>query len=186
VDTKVITDYIREYVKAECSKTTFNRELYENHILVVADYGAKLAKILGADKQAVELASYLHDFAIVHNFEQSNEHHVKGAKVAEDLLIQFKYSDDIINKVRDAILMHLKPQNGKNVSTEAICLSNADAMSQLAKPLFWLYYGYTIKKKNYNDCIHTYIKSMEDNWQAMIEPAKEMMAQEYAAVQKLK
>jgi uncharacterized protein len=134
----------------------------------------------------VELASYLHDFTTIHDFEHINDHPIKGAKVADDLLRQFNYSDEIIGKVKDAILYHSKPQNAKNISLEAICLSNADAMSLLAKPLFWLYFGYAVKKRNYNDSIQSYVSWMEDNWKSMIEPAKEMMAEEYAFIKKMK
>lgn len=182
----MVTDYIREYVKAECSKTTFNHELYENHIKVVAGYAVRLAEILGADKLVVELASYLHDFAAVHNFEHANDHHIIGAKAAEELLYQFKFSDDIISQVKEALLMHTKPQSKNGASIEAVCLSNAVAMSQLAKPSFWMYYGFTVKKKNYNDCIRKYVKWMEENWQTMIEPAREMMSTEYAALERIK
>ncbi len=182
----MVTDYIREYVKTECYKETFTRELYDNHIVVVAEFGAKLAKILNADFQVVQLAAYLHDFSSVHNFELLNEHRVKEAKVADELLQQFNYSENIINQVKDTILKHSKPQNKKQLTAEAICLFNADAMSQLAKPLFWLYFGYTIKKRSYKECIEIYTKWMEDNWKNMIEPAREMMMEEYEFIKKLK
>lgn len=182
----MVIDYIREYIKAECDKATLTRELYDNHIVLVAGYGVKLAKILGADSQVIELASYLHDFSVIYDFEHPNDHPIKGAKVIDDLLKQFSYSEQTICQVKDAILAHSKPQNSRQMSAEAICLSNADAMSQLAKPVFWLYYGYTVKNRNYKDCIKIYAKRMEDNWKTMIEPAKEMMAEEYTYLKKLK
>lgn len=182
----MITDYIREYVKEECSITTLTRELYDNHIKVVADYGAKLARLLGADAQVVELASYLHDFSAVHNFEHLNDHGIKGSKLPEDLLKQFKFSDQTISQVKDAIITHSKPPKGKITSDEAICLSNADAMSQIVKPFFWLYFGYTVKKRSYEECIKAYLKWMSNNWMIMIEPAKEMISEEYAFLQNIK
>lgn len=182
----MVTEYIREYVKEECSKTGLTKELYDNHIVVVADYGARLARLLGADAMVVELASYLHDFSAVHNFEHLNDHAINGSKMAEELLRQFKFSDEIVNNVMDAILTHSKPINNKKSSVEAICLSNADAMSQLSKPIFWLYFGYAIKKRSYNECIKVYMKWMEDNWATMIQPARDMMQEEYAFVKTLK
>jgi uncharacterized protein len=181
----VITNYIRELVKEEYSNTTITRELYTNHILVTADYGARLARLLGADARVVELASYLHDFSTVHEYEHSNSHTVKSSKKMDELLRQFKIPEDIISGVIEAVLNHSRPINSKKASVEAICLSNAEAMSQLSKPVFWLYYGYVVKKRTYEECIKVYIKWMEENWKTMIDPAKDMMTEEYAYLKKL-
>ncbi len=182
----MVTDYIREYVKEECSKSTQTKELYENHILVVAAYGARLARLLGADAQVVELASYLHDFSLIHDFEQPYDHGIKGSMLVDELLKQFKFSDDTIDQVKQAILSSSKPLSGKNVPIEAICLSNADAMSKLAKPFYWLYYGYANKKRTYKEGITVYLKWMDENWKAMVEPAKEMMADNYEFLNNLR
>lgn len=178
-DFKVVTDYIREFVKQECSKTTITRELYENHIVLVADYGARLSKLLKADSEVVELASYLHDFSVVYQFEHHYDHAIKSGNMIEGLLSQFKFPDETIRRVNEVIAQYDKATPSKEASNEALCLLNADAMSQLAKPLFWLYYGYTVKNKSYLQGIKSYLKWMDRQWEMMIEPAKEMMAKEY-------
>ncbi len=182
----MVTDYIRGYVKEECSRSTLTQELYENHILVTASYGARLARLLGADTQVVELASYLHDLSLVHDFEQPYDHRMKGSIPVDELLKQFKFSEETIDQVKEAILLNTKPLSGKKASIEAICLSNADAMSKLAKPFFWLYYGYNHKKRSYKEGIAVYLKWMEDNWKTMIDPAKEMMTENYEFLKYLK
>lgn len=182
----MVTDYIRGFVKQECSKTTLTKELYENHIILVRDYGAKLAKLLDADALIVELASYLLDFSSVYQFDHHYDHTIPGLRGIEELLRQFKFSDETISGVLEVIAQYNKPNPMKGASKEAICVINAEAMSQLARPLFWLYYGYAVKHKSYNEGIASYMQWMESRWEMMIEPAKEMMTKEYELLKRLK
>ncbi len=185
-DPNMVTDYIREYVKQECSKNTMARELYENHIILVSDFGAKLSKLLGADALVVELASYLHDFSSIYQFDHHYDHTIPGVHRIDGLLRQFKFSDETIARVLEVIAQYNKPNPVEGASKEAVCLINADAMSQLSKPLFWLYFGYTVKNKSYNEGITSYLKWMESRWKIMMEPAKEMMAKEYEHLKRFK
>lgn len=182
----MVTDYIREFVKQECSKTTLTKELYENHIILVRDYGAKLSQLLGAEALVVELASYLLDFSSVYQFDHHFDHAIPGVQRVEGLLRKFKFADETIEKVLEVIAQYNKPNPMKNASKEAICLINAEAMSQLAKPLFWIYYGYTVKRKTYNEGISSYLQWMESRWELMIPQAREMMAKEYELIKRLK
>ncbi|NMA67001.1 MAG: HD domain-containing protein, partial [Clostridiaceae bacterium] len=161
----MVTDYIRGFVKEECSKTQLTRELYENHILVVADYGAKLGRLLEADPLILELSCYLHDFSPLHNFEHKNNHSFKNPKNIEEFLQKFKFSNQIIEQVKDTILANANPIRSKNATKEQICLFNAEAMSLLAKPVFWLYYSNSIaeNKRSHKDNLKVYIDWMEYN-----------------------
>ncbi len=182
----MVTDYIREYVKEECNKSLKAKELFENHILVVTDYAVRLGRLLGADSLIVELSSYLHDFSSHHNFEHKNDHTLKGTKEIQDLLRQFKFSDDVIEQVLDTILANSRPYN-KNATKEAICLFNAEAMSLIAKPVFWIYYSNLINenKRSYKDNVRVYLDWVEDSWKNMIDAARDMMTEDYASLKNL-
>jgi len=180
----MVTDYIREFVKQECKKTQLTMDLYENHILLVAEYGERLSKLLGADSLVVELASYLHDFSSVHNFDHKTDHSIKNPKLIQELLSKFKFSESVIKGVTETIMANSRPINGK-ATIEAICLSNAEAMSQLAKPVFWMFFNNSAEQKPYKECVKTYIDWMESNWKTMISEARDMMAEEYAFLKKL-
>lgn len=183
----MVTDYIREYVKEECNKSFKAKELYENHILVVADYAVRLGRLLGADSLIVELSSYLHDFSTHHNFEHKNNHTLEGSKKIQELLRQFKFSEDVIERVSDTILANSRPYNNKNLSKEAICLFNAEAMSLIAKPVFWIYYSNLLneKKRTYKDNVRVYLEWVDENWKHMIDAARDMMSEEYASLKEL-
>lgn len=182
----MVTDYLRGYVREECNKSLVTKELFNNHIRLVAEYGIKLAKFYNADIQIVELSSYLHDFTVIHNFEHPHEHAIKGSGIADSLLKQFKYSDDIISRVNSTIASHIKHKGGDFDSNEALCLYNADIMSQLSKPLYWIYYSHTVKGRDYEEGIKTYLSWVEGKWQTMTEYAQKMMQQEYALIKALK
>ncbi|NLM75620.1 MAG: HD domain-containing protein [Clostridiaceae bacterium] len=183
----MVTDYIRGFVKEECNKNQLTRELYDNHILVVVDYGARLGRLLEADPLVLELACYLHDFSPHHNFEHKNSHNFKSSKSIEDLLSKFKFPKQIIEQVCETISANANPARIKNATKEQICLFNAEAMSLLAKPVFWLYYSNSIRenKMTHKDNLKVYIDWIEYNWNNMISEARDMMAEEYSFVQKL-
>ncbi|MCX7711551.1 MAG: HD domain-containing protein, partial [Clostridia bacterium] len=76
----MVTKRIRAYVEEECRKATSGLDmLFEEHILVVANYAELLAERFNADKEVVELAAYLHDFSVIVDPETANEHHIAGA-----------------------------------------------------------------------------------------------------------
>ena len=183
----MVTDYIRGYVREECSKTQLTRELYENHILVVVDYGTKLGRLLEADPLVIELAFYLHDFSPLHNFERKYSHNFKSSKSIEELLSKFKFPKNIIENICETISANASPVRRKNATKEQICLFNAEAMSLLAKPAFWLYYSNSIRenKMSYKDNLKTYIDWIEENWNNMIDEARDMMAEEYEFAKQL-
>lgn len=173
----LLANYIGEYVKGECQNSPLGKSLYENHFILVARYGLKLARKTGADPEIVELASYLHDFSVVLNIDTLQDHEIRGMEIAENLLTQFHYPKDKIEKVKICILNHSSPRRPNAASAEEVCVSNADLMSQIAKPDYWLqFYSSVI---NRFDGRIRFSNLINDNWPLLVDPAKEMMREQY-------
>lgn len=83
---------ITELIKQELLKRTENSkdkdgyDFWEDHIKYVVDNALYLAKEYGADVEIVELGALLHDIAMPSNIGPREEHHIYGAKIAEELL----------------------------------------------------------------------------------------------------
>lgn len=175
----MITEYVCGYVKECYSKSILGADMFEQHILVVHEYALKLAKILGADREIVELAAYLHDLSVVFDINTVNVHHIASAEYAEKVLMEQGYPNDKILKVKSCILNHSAPvQIGINTNEE-VCLANADAISQMLKPAYWLYVSYIIWKRSYAEGLASYKDWMNNNWNGLSNPGKELVEENY-------
>jgi len=68
---------------------------------------------------------------------------------------------------------------------EEFCLSNADAISQIANPGYWLYFAFRIKNMNYDEGRSWYLSRINDHWTKMIETARNLVESDYAKVKEL-
>lgn len=173
----MLADYIREYVKGECSNSSLGREFYENHLILVAHYGLKLAMETGADLEIVELAAYLHDFSFVMGGEDLTQHEAKGVDIAEKLLKQFNYPPDKLEKVKRCILNHSSLTRACEASPEEACLANADVMSLIAKPDYWIKLSSKTSQPNGN--ANWYYEQIVKSWPLLMEPARAMVEDKY-------
>lgn len=143
-----IIKYLEEEVKNRCESPNnfFGMGCYY-HIKAVVKNGVILSHKYGASEEIVVIGCWLHDIASITNYELYEEHHVHGAKIAAELLTEFKYPFEKIKKVQNCILHH----RGSHLSTmntlEEICVADADAISHFDSlpSLFYLAY----EKKNY-------------------------------------
>ncbi len=183
---KVVMNYIGEYVREECVQSRMGQELYDNHLVVMANYAGRLAVELDADREVVELSSFLHCFAAVTDFENSQSHTLNNLEVAHKLLSQFHYTEDKIKKIKLCLKNYGKPLKLGDASREEVCVSNAEMMSQIARPVFWLYFGYTVKKRTYQEGLENYIRSMDTGFRQLIPQAKVLVEDKYAFLRSLR
>ncbi len=143
-----IVKEIKNFVENECKKPSskYGYEPFPFHFLPVVSYAEKLTNELGGDKKVVILAAWLHDIgSIVHGRE---DHHITGAKIAEEKLTEFGYSAKKIELIKKCILNHRgSEQNGREsieeqIIAEADVISSFDNVAGLFKAAF-IYEGLT-------------------------------------------
>ena len=112
-----IEEIIYEEVKNRCDKPTnvYGIGAWEHHIKIVYELAKKYASEYGANQEIVALAALLHDVASVTNVEFTEEHHVIGAEIAEEILLKetnklVKTLNNTINSLNDTI-DNLKQEN---------------------------------------------------------------------------
>jgi putative nucleotidyltransferase with HDIG domain len=124
-----VVEVARKFVEEECKKPTskYGYEPYMFHFVPVHDYAKKLAIELGADREVVEIAAWMHDIgSIMHGREN---HHVTGAQIAESKLKEWNYPTDKIEKIKNCILHHRGSIDSERLTQEEQIVAEADSMS---------------------------------------------------------
>lgn len=127
-DIDIVTQ-VRDFVETESRKPSskYGFEPFVHHFIPMVQYAKELAEKLGADVEIVEISAWLHDIgAIVYGRE---DHHLTGAKIAEEKLREFDYSEDKIMIVKKCIENHRGSVDAKRESLEEQIIAEADALS---------------------------------------------------------
>lgn len=133
---------IKNYVENECKKPSskYGYEPFPFHFVPMAKYAEELAEELGGDKEIIMIAAWLHDIgSILYGRE---DHHITGAKIAEEKLMKLRYPVEKIEIVKKCILHHRgSMQNDRNsieeqIIAEADVMSNFDNISGIFKAAF--------------------------------------------------
>ncbi len=177
----MILEVIRDQVLNRCRSdaNAFGPAFFAEHLLVVREYGLKLAAVLGADAEIVELAAYLHDLAAIDDIAVIPRHHLLSADMAREVLQQHRYPPERIERVAQCIASHPAPVPIGAGTPEAVCVSHADAISQIVRPVYWLYYVFAVRHFEFEAARTWYRQRVESNWTQLIPPARNMIERQY-------
>jgi uncharacterized protein len=172
---------MRSLIEDVCNYGTgpFDADFYAQHILVMAGVADALAVMLHADREVVALAAYLHDIAAVEDYGSVAKHHILGADRAAAILKDRGCAEDTIFAVRRCILSHPAPLSPGHGTPEEVAISNADAVSQILRPGYWLRYGTVAKNLGYRDSLISYKNRIQSHWAALIPEAKPLASDVY-------
>ena len=179
-------EFARDYAIQACRKpeNALDASFFDLHLKVVAFYAVALADTLGADREVVEIASYLHDISAVMDIKTLLTHPINSGDIAEKLLLSEGYPYEKTIKVKQRILRHASPEALGKGTAEEDCLSNADAMSQIAVPAYWLYFTFCARKQSFEDGFDWYRNRVEAGWKALVPQAKVLAEDKYQVVRK--
>jgi len=144
-----ILEYLQKDVYTRCKKTTnkFGMGCYY-HIEAVVKNGELLAEKYHADKEVVQIASWLHDIASITDYSLYEEHHIHGAEMASEILRNLSYDEAKIQMVQNCIRKHRGSVLIEKDSIEEICVAEADAISHFDSIPSLLYLAYVERKMN--------------------------------------
>ncbi|MBW2997143.1 HD domain-containing protein [Candidatus Woesearchaeota archaeon] len=178
-------DEIRKHVKEQCMKETnfFGMNAYSYHFRTTVKYAKLLADKLGADKEIVEIAAWLHDIgSITGNYD---DHHIAGAEYAEELLKGYDYPQEKIEKVKHCIIAHRGSKSIPRETIEAECIASADAMSHFDNVPGLFHLAYSIRKKNVEEAKEFVIGKLQRSWNKLTPEAKEVIKPKYESMKVL-
>lgn len=123
-----ILEKVKKFYEDAFEKTSPKKKSYfGEHIEFVVERSKKLAKERDANEEICEISAWLHDIATLKDMYE--EHHIEGAKIAEELLRELNYPKEKIEQVKHCIINHRGSRKGNPETKEAQILIDADALS---------------------------------------------------------
>ena len=174
---------IEQIVEQACKSQAniFGYGIWTHHITLVVKNALQLAPILGGDKDVCELSALLHDYASIVNSGWYPEHHIHSARLAKEILTQYKYPTQVIEKVQECIRTHRGSQSLQPLTTEALILANGDAMEHIQAVDSLLYLAYVQHKMGIDEGQKWVIQKVERSWSKMVLQAQELVREKYEA-----
>ena len=140
--TKDIIKEVYEEVKRRCylPSNIHGIGAWHHHIELVYKLAISNYKDYNANYEIVALSSLLHDIASITSKDFVEEHHIIGAKMAEDILNKYmpeQLSDEEINKVIDEAFAKINPTSpqdmGKIIGSISPMLKGKADMGMVSK-----------------------------------------------------
>lgn len=178
-----ILKQIRIIVENTCKAKTnyYGYGIWTHHIRHVVTYAKQLADGTGADKEIVEIAALLHDYASVKDKKIYKDHHIHGAKLAEEILKKYKCPKEKIEKVKECILSHRASKKRKRLTKEARCIADADAMAHFNAIASLFYLAFKSHKMEIDEANEWLMKKLEQGWKKLSPAAKKIIKDKYKA-----
>lgn len=178
-----IINEIYEEVKRRCSLPSnfYGVGAWDHHIEIVYQIAKNNAKLYGANQDIVSLAALLHDIASVTNKDYTEEHHLIGAEIAEELLQKYNLTQEQITLIKKCILNHRGSRLMTKNSPEEICLADADAMAHFYSIPSLLEMVYVEKKLSIDDGAEFVINKLKRSYNKLSPQGKKIVSSRYKA-----
>jgi len=172
---------LAEVVEKACQaeSNVFGYGIWTHHMLSVVEYGKRLAAILDADADIVEIAALLHDYASIKDQAMYEDHHLHGPREAELLLQEHGYPRATILAVKECIVSHRASMGAKQRTKEAICLASADAMAHIAQLPSLLYLAYVQHQMTIDEGSKWVREKLQRSWNKLCPEAREIVQEQY-------
>ncbi len=178
-----IINEIYEEVKRRCSLPSnfYGVGAWDHHIEIVYQIAKNNAKLYGANQDIVSLAALLHDIASVTNKDYTEEHHLIGAEIAEELLQKYNLTQEQISLIKKCILNHRGSRLMTKNSPEEICLADADAMAHFYSIPSLLEMVYVEKKLSIDDGAEFVLNKLKRSYNKLSPQGKKIVSSRYKA-----
>ncbi len=177
-----IVEQVRKFVEEECRKPTakYGKELYEFHFVPVYKYAVLLAERLGADVEIVGLAAWFHD--IGSTIYGRENHHITGAEIAEEKLMELGYPRRKIGRVKACILNHRGSVNNNRKTTEEKILADADSIVSFDSLPGIFKAAFVYEGLTQGEARISVRKKLQGNWEKLsLEESKRIIKPKYEA-----
>jgi uncharacterized protein len=178
---------VSEIVEKACldDANRFGYGIWKYHIVNVVAFAREMAARTGADVEFVEIAALLHDYASIKDYSLYEDHHVHGAREAEALLRSLNYPEGKIEQVKYCIYCHRGSVPLEKATKEAVCVSDADAMSHFAAVPSLYYLAFTRHGMDVDAANEWLAAKLERSWQKLSPEGKAIVREQYEAFKKL-
>lgn len=145
----------------------------------------KNASEYGADSEIVAIAALLHDIASVTDVSFTEEHHIIGADIAEQLLLAECYPNDKIKLIKKCILNHRGSRLANKTSPEEICVADSDAMAHFYSIPSLLSMVYKEKGLSIDDGSKFVMDKLDRSYNKMSDKGKALVEVQYESAKNI-
>ncbi|MBU4216434.1 HD domain-containing protein [Candidatus Parcubacteria bacterium] len=178
----IITE-IKNFVEAECLKPSskYGYEPFPHHFVPVVQYAGRLADELGGDKEVILIAAWLHDIGSI--IYGRDDHHITGAKVAEEKLTELGYPAEKIALIKKCILNHRGSQHNTCDSVEEKIIAEADVLSSFENLAGIFKAAFVYENLTQSEAKESVRTKLENKWQQLhFDKSKEIIKPKYEAM----
>jgi len=174
-------------VKYRCEQptNTYGIGAWDHHIKIVYELAKKNANEYGANLEIVAIAALLHDIASVTDVRFTEEHHIIGAEIAEQLLLAENYPIEKIYLVKKCILNHRGSRLVDKTTPEEICIADSDAMAHFYSIPSLLSMVYREKGMSIDDGSKFVMDKLDRSYNKMSDKGRELVRGKYKAAKKI-
>lgn len=182
-----VIEKIYDEVKSICMKPTnaYGIGAWDHHIELVYKIATKMCNDYNADYEIVALAALLHDIASVTNKDFTENHHIIGAEIAQELLNKYSLEEEKIELIKLCILNHRGSVLMDKTTPEEVCIADADAMAHFYSIPSLLRMVYVEKKMSIDEGVAFVLKKLERSYNKLSEKGKKIIKPQYEAAKLL-
>jgi uncharacterized protein len=185
---KDVQDKVKSLAKKNNWLWFFN--LHQREVVIYAEELLKIYK--RADSKIVMISCWLHDIAHYYAansreiLEVKENHHLKGAEIAEKFLEKYKISKEEIGQIKNCIIRHRnkKPYTPKTLEEKIMVV--ADTMSHFGSIFYFTYFKFhpdhTLEQMVADD-----LAKIQRDWRDVniLPKAGKMIEKEYRVIKKM-
>lgn len=173
---------IKNFVENECKKpgSKYGYEPFPFHFVPTVKYAEQLADEFGGDKEVILIAAWLHDIGSI--MYGRTDHHITGAKVAEEKLKEFGYPPEKIDLVKKCVLNHRGSQQNSNETIEEKIVVEADVLSAFENIAGLFKAAYIYENLDQGQAKDSVKNKLENKWKQLhFKRSKEIIKPKYEA-----
>ena len=167
--------------RCELPSNAYGIGAWDHHIKIVYELAKKYANEYGASLEIVALAALLHDIASVTDVSYTEEHHIIGAQIAEELLLKENYPKEKIELIKICILNHRGSRLVEKNTPEEVCIADSDAMAHFYSVPSLLSMVYRERKLSIDDGCKFVMDKLDRRYNKMSDKGKILVRKQYSS-----
>ncbi len=178
-----IINAIYDEVKRRCMLPTnaYGIGAWDHHIELVYKIATEICHEYGADHDIVALAALLHDVASITDKSYTEEHHIIGAQIAEELLSPYSMNEEDVDLIKKCILHHRGSRLVQKTTPEEVCIADADAMAHFYSVPSLLRMVYVEKNMSIDEGAEFVYNKLQRSYNKLSDQGKEIITPHYQA-----
>ena len=171
--------------RCEAPSNKYGIGAWDHHIKIVYELAKEYADEYDADLEIVAIAALLHDVASVTDVSFTEEHHIIGAEIAEEILLNENYPIEKIELIKKWILNHRGSRLADKTTGEEVCIADCDAMAHFYSIPSLLSMVYREKNLSIDEGSSFVMSKLDRSYNKMSDKGKQLVKRQYESAKNI-